>query len=157
MSLPGAASVRSKLACSWNFNWHYVFRNFAYNKKGGLILENVLHLIVESVVFVECSFKSFQGQVSTFNFWQMFRNSPGGDREGRVVEELLFHTFLSLGDGGVVRSTETCADLAQSKRGVAPAQDNRQRPRRVAMADAEFLPRLPKLIRHRFHDRFKSA
>ncbi len=70
---------------------------------------------------------------STFNFWQMFRNSPGGDREGRVVEEFLFHTFLSLGDGGVVRSTETCADLAQGKGGVAPAQDNRQRPRRMSM------------------------
>ena len=54
------------------------------------------------------------------------------------MEEFLFHTFLSLGDGGVVRSTETCADLAQGKGGVAPAQDNRQRPRRMSVPDADF-------------------
>ncbi len=82
----------------------------------------------------------------------MSRDSLGEDREARVVAEFLFHTVLSLGDGGVVRSTETLSDLAQGKGGVAPAQDNRQRPRRMAMADAEFLPRLPKLVRHRFHD-----
>ena len=70
---------------------------------------------------------------------RVFCNSLGDRRDASVLAEVLFHAVLGLGDGGGVRSTETCADLAQFECRVAPAQDNRQHPRRMSMVDPQLL------------------
>ena len=76
----------------------------------------------------------------------MLRDTRGEDCKARVLEEFPFYTFLSLGDGSIVRFTQMCADLAQGKGGVAPAQDNRFRKTSVR---AEALHgRGPRLIQH---------
>jgi len=64
--------------------------------------------------------------------------------EAGIVAEFRFHAVASPSDGGVVRPSAAFPDLAQCKRGGAPAQDNRQRSRGMASAVLERPPPFPK-------------